>query len=53
MIKSNGVRVYQKKDNGVRVHHEKKSDGVRVHHERKSDGVRVRLEKEQWHENSP
>ena len=34
MSKSDGARVYEKKSDGVRLHHEGKSDGVRVHHEK-------------------
>ena len=36
---------YEKKSDGVRVHHKKKSDGVRVDHEKRSDGVRVNNKK--------
>ena len=34
MRKSDGARVPEKKNNGVRLHHEGKSDKVRVHHEK-------------------
>ena len=48
---SDGVRVQQKKEQWVRIHHEKKNDRVTVDHEKKSDGVRVGHEKkERWGE---
>ena len=52
MRKSDAVRVYHKKERGVKVHHKKKSDGLTLYHERKSDGVRIYHEKDRWGESS-
>ena len=43
--KSDGVRVHNQKERGVRVHYKKKSNGARVDHEKKSDRVTVHIRK--------
>ena len=42
-----------RKSNGVRVYHKKERWGGRVYHVKKNDGFRVCHEKEQWGESSP
>ena len=44
---------YEKKTDGVRVHHKRKSHRVKDDHKIKSDGVRVDHEKDRWGESSP